>query len=104
MNPPIEIYKDALATFCEKHHIVKLALFGSVLTDKFGDESDVDVLIEFDLTRGEKGNADIRTCRKTSCLSSHFFKAVSACNLRPRAPMTFRMVSKLGLRSPESAL
>jgi len=104
VNLPIEIDKDAMAASCGKHHIVKLALFGSVLTDKFGDDSDVDVLVEFDPARGEKGNADIRTCSKTSCLSSHFFKAVSACNLRPRAPMTLRMVSKLGLCSPESAL
>jgi len=29
---------------------------------------------------------------------------VSACNFNPSAPMTLRMVSKLGLRSPESAL
>ena len=44
----IEIPKDAVAEFCRRHHIRKLALFGSVLRDDFGPESDVDVLIEFD--------------------------------------------------------
>lgn len=36
-----------IADFCRKHHIRKLALFGSVLRDDFGPESDVDVLVEF---------------------------------------------------------
>lgn len=43
----IPIPKDAIAAFCRKHHIVKLALFGSVLREDFGPESDVDVLVEF---------------------------------------------------------
>lgn len=34
--------------FCRKHHIKRLALFGSVLRDDFQKESDVDVLVEFD--------------------------------------------------------
>ena len=37
-----------IAAFCRKHHIRKLSLFGSVLRDDFGPESDVDVLVEFD--------------------------------------------------------
>ena len=44
---PIRIDKEELAGFCEKHYIIKLALFGSVLTDRFGPDSDVDVLVEF---------------------------------------------------------
>ena len=48
MNLPIKIDKEAIAAFCEKHHILKLALFGSVLTDNFRDDSDVDVLVDFD--------------------------------------------------------
>ena len=34
--------------FCRRHHIRRLALFGSVLRDDFGPESDVDVLVEFE--------------------------------------------------------
>ncbi len=43
----IDIPKHAIAAFCRKHHITRLALFGSVLRDDFGPESDVDVLVEF---------------------------------------------------------
>jgi predicted nucleotidyltransferase len=45
---PISVDPAQIADFCENHHIIKLAFFGSVLTDKFGPESDVDVLVEFD--------------------------------------------------------
>jgi len=48
MSLPIQIEKDAIGRYCRKHHITKLAFFGSVLTDRFGPESDVDVLVEFD--------------------------------------------------------
>jgi predicted nucleotidyltransferase len=44
----IEIPQDAIAEFCRKHHITWLALFGSVLRDDFTDESDIDVLVEFE--------------------------------------------------------
>ena len=47
MELPIQIYKKQIAGFCRKHHIMKLALFGSVLTEHFGPDSDVDVLVEF---------------------------------------------------------
>ncbi len=37
----------AIAAFCRLHHIERLELFGSVLRDDFGPESDVDVLVTF---------------------------------------------------------
>jgi predicted nucleotidyltransferase len=39
--------RAALADFCRRHHIRRLALFGSVLREDFGPNSDVDVLVEF---------------------------------------------------------
>jgi predicted nucleotidyltransferase len=42
----IEIPEDQIRGFCRQQKIRKLALFGSVLTDRFSDSSDVDVLIE----------------------------------------------------------
>jgi len=45
---PISLDRDAIAAFCRRHHIRKLSLFGSVLTDRFTDESDVDMLVEFE--------------------------------------------------------
>jgi len=44
----IEIHKEALAQFCQRNRIRKLALFGSVLRDDFGPQSDIDVLVEFE--------------------------------------------------------
>jgi len=47
-KPRINIPVDWIAQFCKTNHIVRLALFGSVLTDGFSETSDVDVLVEFD--------------------------------------------------------
>ena len=44
----IAVSSDKLAKFCRRHHIRKLALFGSVLRDAFRPDSDVDVLVEFE--------------------------------------------------------
>jgi predicted nucleotidyltransferase len=48
MEPAIPIPRDGLAAFCRRHHIRRLALFGSVLRDDFGPDSDIDVLVEFE--------------------------------------------------------
>ena len=44
----LRVSQDKIADFCQRHHIRKLALFGSALRDDFGPESDVDVLVEFE--------------------------------------------------------
>lgn len=44
----IIIDHEAVAKFCRENHIRKLSLFGSVLRDDFGPESDVDLLVEFE--------------------------------------------------------
>ncbi len=48
MRTKIRVPKEKLATFCQRHHIRKLAFFGSVLRDDFTSESDIDVLVEFE--------------------------------------------------------
>ncbi|MFN8450356.1 MAG: nucleotidyltransferase domain-containing protein [Anaerolineae bacterium] len=48
INQHITIPFDEIAAFCERHHIRKLSLFGSVLRDDFRPDSDVDVLVEFE--------------------------------------------------------
>lgn len=48
MSTQIEIPKDRVAGFCRRHHIRRLALFGSVLRDDFRPDSDIDVLVEFE--------------------------------------------------------
>lgn len=44
----IEIPRDRIAEFCKKHHIRRLSLFGSVISENFTQDSDVDVLVEFE--------------------------------------------------------
>ena len=48
MVSKLHIPYDVLAELCERHHIRRLAVFGSILRDDFGPESDVDVLVEFE--------------------------------------------------------
>ena len=38
---------ERLSAYCQKRGIRKISLFGSILRDDFGPESDVDVLVEF---------------------------------------------------------
>jgi predicted nucleotidyltransferase len=44
----LNIRPERLAEFCRKHHIRRLALFGSALRDDFRADSDLDFLVEFD--------------------------------------------------------
>lgn len=43
---PVTLPREELEQFCRRNHIRKLSLFGSVLTDRFRPESDIDVLVE----------------------------------------------------------
>jgi len=44
---PIHLPMAELEAFCRRHAVARLALFGSVLRDDFGPDSDIDVLVEF---------------------------------------------------------
>jgi len=48
MGARIQIPQNLLDDFCRRRRIRKLSLFGSVLRDDFGPQSDVDVLVEFE--------------------------------------------------------
>ena len=43
----IDSNKDKLFELCENHKVKELYLFGSVLTEKFQESSDIDMLIQF---------------------------------------------------------
>ncbi|MBA4181488.1 MAG: hypothetical protein C0506_12935 [Anaerolinea sp.] len=45
--PNLDIDEAALRAFCEKWGVAELAVFGSVLRDDFGPESDVDFLVTY---------------------------------------------------------
>lgn len=44
----LRIPRNKLAAFCRRNHIRKMSLFGSVLREDFGPDSDLDVLVEFE--------------------------------------------------------
>ena len=44
----IDLRPEEIAELCKRHHVRRLALFGSVLRDDFRPDSDVDVLVEFE--------------------------------------------------------
>jgi predicted nucleotidyltransferase len=43
----LEIYTPAIIKLCEIHKVKSLYVFGSVLTDRFNKESDIDLLVNF---------------------------------------------------------
>lgn len=43
----IEFDQKKIAAFCKRHGVLRLSLFGSIVRDDFGPESDIDVLVEF---------------------------------------------------------
>ncbi len=82
--PPSKLIAD----FCQRHHIRKLSFFGSVLREDFNDQSDIDVLVEFDpehtpglisLARMEIELSDILGCRAVDLRTpedlSRYFRA-----------------------------
>jgi len=49
MSPArIALSREQIADFCRRHHVRRLALFGSVIRDDFTPASDIDVLVEFE--------------------------------------------------------
>lgn len=44
----LAIPSDQLAALCRRFHVRRLSLFGSVLRDDFGPDSDIDILVEFE--------------------------------------------------------
>lgn len=50
VDPPttaVCLPREAIAAFCSRWGVSEMSLFGSVLRDDFGPESDVDVLVTF---------------------------------------------------------
>ena len=46
----IDAYKDVLTQLCFQNKVKSLYAFGSVLTNRFDDNSDIDLLVEIDST------------------------------------------------------
>ena len=43
-------YINQIKDLCSKYNVRRLFAFGSVLTDKFSEQSDVDLIVDFDKT------------------------------------------------------
>lgn len=50
----IELNLQRILDLCRRHKVKSLAVFGSILTDRFNDNSDVDLLIDFEPTDPDK--------------------------------------------------
>ena len=44
----IERNIDAIKKLCAVYAVAQMSVFGSVLTDRFNDDSDIDILVSFD--------------------------------------------------------
>lgn len=47
----VEINIHKIIELCKRFHVRKLWVFGSILTDRFNDESDVDLCVDFDKSK-----------------------------------------------------
>ena len=43
----IELNRQSIIDICQKHKVKTLAVFGSVLTDRFRNDSDIDFVVDF---------------------------------------------------------
>lgn len=49
----LKLYASDIAELCKIHKVKSLYVFGSVLKDKFNNESDIDLIVDFE-------NMDVR--------------------------------------------
>lgn len=54
----IEMNMDKIIALCQKYKVAKLWVFGSILTDRFNDDSDVDFSVNFDSESINKDQLD----------------------------------------------
>jgi predicted nucleotidyltransferase len=80
MSSRIKLPKGKITKFCKANHILKLSLFGSVLRDDFREDSDLDILVEFEpgkvagligLSRMERQLSEILGGRKVDLRTPH---------------------------------
>jgi uncharacterized protein len=45
---PISQYLDQIIALCHGNHVKELAVFGSVLTSNYSENSDIDLIVEFE--------------------------------------------------------
>lgn len=81
----IEINLHRIFELCRKHKVKSLAVFGSILTDRFNDKSDVDLLVDFESTDPDQFDYVTNYLDLQDSLESLFKRKVDlvvACSLR----------------------
>ncbi|MEX1129454.1 MAG: nucleotidyltransferase family protein [Vicinamibacterales bacterium] len=51
-NPHLTVSNDRIAGFCRRWKIAEMSLFGSVVREDFRPDSDIDVLVSFEVGAG----------------------------------------------------
>lgn len=54
----IEVNMDKIIALCKKYKVSQLWVFGSILTDRFTDDSDIDFSVNFDAETINRENLD----------------------------------------------
>jgi uncharacterized protein len=80
----LPIPQEEIAAFCLRNQIRSLALFGSVLRDDFGPQSDVDMLVDFEPDATVGMLALGRMQRELSALLARPVDLVPRRGLKPR--------------------
>lgn len=50
----IELNIRSIAELCKRYRVKRLSVFGSILTERFNEHSDIDLLVDFDTTNHEQ--------------------------------------------------
>ena len=61
MTSQIEKYKDRILIILKKHDVKRASLFGSIVREEMTDQSDIDILIEFE---GDKSLLDLAALKR----------------------------------------
>lgn len=94
LKDKLQLPIEAIAGFCRKHDIRRLAIFGSALTDGFRPDSDVDVLVEFEPEK-TPGFALVSVEDELSGLLRRTVDLITVASLKPR--IRSRVVSQAEL-------
>ena len=73
----IEMNMDKIVALCKKYKVAKLGVFGSILTPRFNDESDVDFSVDFDAETINREGLDWADIFLILCTSSKLSSAVA---------------------------
>ncbi len=90
----IELNINKIRQLCHRYRVKSLAVFGSILTDKFNEHSDVDLLVDFDTTNHEQWDYVSNYFDFRNALESIFDRRVDLIELRGiRNPLFLQSVN-----------